>query len=97
MREISCKEITALVKRLCVEAATVLLKNSKKMGIPAMILAVLVSFSRLYIFVHYPTDVIASILLGTLFALVGVWVMNKWYDKLPEKLRTLALPARKTT
>ena len=53
------------------EAATVLLKNSKKMGIPAMILAILISFSRLYLYVHYPTDVIASVILGTLFALIG--------------------------
>ena len=53
------------------EAAVVMLKNSKKLGIPAMILAVLISFSRLYLYVHYPTDVIASIILGTLFALIG--------------------------
>ena len=53
------------------EAAVVLLKNSKKMGIPAMILAVLISFSRLYLYVHYPTDVIVSVILGTLFALIG--------------------------
>ena len=53
------------------EAAVVLLKNSKKMGIPAMILAVLISFSRLYLYVHYPTDVIASVILGTIFALIG--------------------------
>ena len=53
------------------EAAVVMLKNSKKRGIPAMILAVLISFSRLYLYVHYPTDVIASIVLGTLFALIG--------------------------
>ena len=53
------------------EAATVLLKNSKKMGIPAYILAIMVAFSRLYLYVHYPTDVIASIILGTIFALIG--------------------------
>ena len=53
------------------EGAVVLLRNSKKMGIPAMILAVLISFSRLYLYVHYPTDVIASVILGTLFALIG--------------------------
>ena len=53
------------------EAAVVLLRNSKKMGIPAMILAVLIAFSRLYLYVHYPTDVIASVILGTLFALIG--------------------------
>ena len=53
------------------EAAVVLLKNSKKMGIPAMILAVLISFSRLYLYVHYPTDVLVSVVLGTLFAFIG--------------------------
>ncbi len=53
------------------EAAVVLLKNSKKMGIPAMILAVLIAFSRLYLYVHYPTDVIVSVILGTLFAFIG--------------------------
>ncbi len=53
------------------EAAVVMLRNSKKLGIPAMILAVLIAFSRLYLYVHYPTDVIASIILGTLFAFIG--------------------------
>lgn len=53
------------------EAATVLLKNSKKMGIPAMILAVLIAFSRLYLYVHYPTDVIFSVFAGILFAFIG--------------------------
>lgn len=53
------------------EAAVVLLKNSKKMGIPAMILAVLVAFSRMYLYVHYPTDVLVSIVLGTILALIG--------------------------
>ena len=65
------------------EAATVLLKNSKKMGIPAMILAILIAFSRLYLYVHYPTDVICSIILGTLFGLIGNWLAQK--TKLGEK------------
>ncbi len=53
------------------EAATVLLLNDKRMGIPAMILAILVSFSRLYLYVHYPSDVIFSVFAGILFALIG--------------------------
>ena len=56
------------------EAAVVMLRNSKKLGIPAMIMVVLISFSRMYLYVHYPTDVIASIILGTLFALIGNWI-----------------------
>ena len=53
------------------EACTVLLKNSKKLGIPALILAILISFSRLYLYVHYPTDVLFSVVFGTLFGLLG--------------------------
>ena len=55
----------------CFEACTALMLGNKKFGIPATVLAILVAFSRLYLYVHYPTDVIASIILGTLFALIG--------------------------
>ncbi len=46
------------------EAATVLLLYNRKWGIPAMILAALIAFSRLYLYVHYPTDVLCSVILG---------------------------------
>lgn len=41
---------------------------NKKLGIPAVILAVLIGFSRVYLFVHYPTDVLCGAILGTLMA-----------------------------
>ena len=53
------------------EACTVLMLNSKKMGIPAVILAILIAFSRLYLYVHYPTDVIFSVFAGILFGFIG--------------------------
>ena len=59
------------------EAATVLLLNSAAMGIPAMILAVLIAFSRMYLYVHYPTDVIFSVFAGILFAVIGNWLAKK--------------------
>ena len=59
------------------EASVVLLMNNKKMGIPAFILAILVSFSRLYLYVHYPTDVLVSVVLGTLFALIGNFIAQR--------------------
>ncbi len=69
------------------EAATVLLKNSKKMGIPAMILAVLIAFSRLYLYVHYPTDVIFSVFAGILFAFIGDALAAKVAPKLSPRKR----------
>lgn len=50
-------------------AAVVFYRNlPKKAGVPAIVLAVLIAFSRLYVGVHYPTDVLAGALLGTLLA-----------------------------
>ena len=59
------------------EAATVLLLNSPAMGIPAMILAIAIAFSRMYLYVHYPTDVIFSIFAGILFAILGNLLAKK--------------------
>lgn len=67
------------------EAATVLLINDKRLGIPAMILAVLIAFSRLYLYVHYPTDVIFSIVAGILFAFIGNWLAGKIMARFPGK------------
>ena len=67
------------------EAATVLLINNRKLGIPAMILAVLIAFSRLYLYVHYPTDVIFSVFAGILFAFLGNWLAGKVMARFPGK------------
>ena len=53
------------------EGAVALLLHHRKLGIPATVLAVLIAFSRLYLYVHYPTDVLASVILGTGFAFLG--------------------------
>lgn len=53
------------------EAATVLLLYRRKWGIPALILSVLIAFSRLYLYVHYPTDVICSVILGVLIGILA--------------------------
>ena len=51
-------------------ASIALLCNDKKLGIPAVILASLIAFSRLYHFVHFPTDVMVGILIGTTVAIL---------------------------
>ena len=47
----------------------------KKYGIPAMILAFLIGISRLYVGVHYPTDVLGGMVMGALLAVgtVKIW------------------------
>ncbi len=63
------------------EAAIVLLIRDKRFGIPATVLASVIAFSRLYLYVHYPTDVLASIVLGSLLAVFSVWAVNKLYAR----------------
>ena len=65
------------------EASTVLLKHDKRLGIPAVILAILIAMSRLYLYVHSPPDVIFSVFAGILFALIGDALAGKLAAKLP--------------
>ena len=67
------------------EAATVILLHNKKFGIPAMVLACLIAFSRLYLYMHYPTDVIASVFLGIAFAFLGNWLSKLIFSKIPTR------------
>lgn len=69
------------------EGATALLLYDKKLGIPAMILAALIAFSRLYLYVHYPTDVLAAVVLGIGFAFLGKYLVEQGF-KLWEKRNT---------
>lgn len=57
-------------------ACSVFLFN-KKWGIPALITASLVAFSRLYLYVHYPSDVLFSIILGILIAITAKYIVEK--------------------
>ena len=47
-------------------AATVIFLNHPRTGWPALVLAALIAFSRLYVGVHYPTDVLFGALSGIL-------------------------------
>ncbi len=62
-------------------AVTVLFLAGSTWRRPAAVLAALIAFSRLYLFVHYPSDVIAGILLGMLCGYVAWQVsgpLNRW-------------------
>ena len=58
-------------------AAFALFFNNKKLGIPALVLAGLIAFSRMYHFVHFPTDILAGFCVGFGAAIM----MNFIFDK----------------
>ncbi|MBR6045281.1 MAG: phosphatase PAP2 family protein [Ruminococcus sp.] len=54
---------------------SVLFQN-RKLGLPLLVAAFLIGFSRMYFMVHYPTDVICGMLLGTLTAIAVFFILG---------------------
>lgn len=61
--------------------AVLFCKWPKKAGIPVLIFAILICLSRLYVGVHYPTDVIAGGLVGLFGAFTAIKIVNFWEKK----------------
>lgn len=64
-------------------AATAIYQYNKKWGIASYVLASVIAFSRLYFFVHFPTDILAGAALG-----IGVGIgVNKLLGLIEKKVR----------
>lgn len=69
-------------------SATTIFQYNKKAGIFALILAAFISFSRLYNYVHYPTDVLAGMLFGIFVSVLVFTLLKKYhFDNKLEKLK----------
>ena len=60
-------------------AATAIYAINKRWGIAAYLYVAVMGFSRLYLGVHFPTDVLAGAVVGTLAALIVLKVMERFY------------------
>ena len=49
----------------------------KKMAAGALILSILIAFSRLYLYVHYPTDVLGGLIIGLLCGWIADVIIKK--------------------
>lgn len=58
-------------------AAVAIFLCNKKIGIPALILAGLIGFSRMYLFVHFPTDVLVGFVVAVLVAIGVDWAFRE--------------------
>lgn len=73
-------------------AAFALLWHNRKWGIPTTVFAAVMGFSRIYVQVHYCTDVLFGVLSGGICALIAVAIVKflfpfaeKGFNKLSEK------------
>lgn len=73
-------------------AATILTAADHRFAFAAIPLTALIAFSRLYLFVHFPTDVLASVILGITVGLFvwkfGGWVLDKVFRMLKNRSKT---------
>lgn len=59
--------------------------NHKKEGIAAIVVAALIAFSRMYLFVHFPTDILGGIVFGIGVAVLTYFIVHRWAPKLINK------------
>ena len=62
-------------------AATALFMHHRKAGTAALILAALIAFSRLYVCVHFPSDVLCGSLLGIFLGAAASRLANEIIDR----------------
>lgn len=63
--------LTAVISAVIITCA------NHRFGWAAIPLAILISFSRLYLFVHFPSDVLASIILGIIISKASILLLHK--------------------
>lgn len=58
---------------------------NKKFGIVAIVAALIIGFSRMYLFVHFPTDVLFGLLIGAIAGIIAGKVVEIIAKKINEK------------
>ena len=69
----------------------------KKYSWPGLVLALLVSFSRIYIAVHYPSDVLVGMIIGIGAGVAAYYLVKLFYSKIaPKLIEKLGLKKKKS-
>ena len=76
-------------------AAIALLCHNRKLGIPVTIFAAIMGFSRIYVEVHYCTDVIAGVVSGTICALIAVLIVKFLFPVVDNGINKLSAKLKK--
>ena len=62
-------------------AAFALWLQNRKLGVPALVLAAFIAFTRLYLYVHFPTDVLGGLVLGIALGALASWLVDSLANK----------------
>lgn len=66
-------------------AAVAIFHYNRRFGIAALAVAAIIAFSRLYLFVHFPTDVLGGSLIGVGLGVTSYILTDKIADRIVEK------------
>ena len=66
-------------------AAFALWLQNRKLGVPALVLAAFIAFTRLYLYVHFPTDVLGGLVLGLALGFFASWLVDSLANKFKKK------------
>ena len=64
--------------------AALKLAGERRLWKPALALAALIAFSRMYLYVHYPTDILGGMAVGIFAGYAGYWIINRFIEYLSE-------------
>ncbi len=70
-------------------AAIAILWYNRKIGVPMTIFAAIMGFTRIYVEVHYCTDVIAGAVVGVIYALIGVLIAKYLFPLIDKVLNAV--------
>ena len=71
-------------------AAALYLTGARRLWKPALVLGMLIAFSRLYLYVHYPSDILGGVLVGLFAGWVGSRIAAKLLKCSPALARMCA-------
>lgn len=59
--------------------------NNKKAGVAAILVAIFICFTRMYLFVHFPSDVLLGCIIGIVSATISAKAIDIIFKKIGEK------------
>ena len=62
-------------------STVVLFRSRSRLRWPALLLSILIAFSRLYLYVHFPTDVLAGVVIGSALGWLGWQLVDSLYRR----------------